>query len=402
MSIFDQQKRPIEFDQEPIKPFGADMDFRELKAGGGSKLFKVNAEGLFMGADNFTAAPFKASFAGAFTSTSATITGAINATSGKIGTATNYWSIGATGITAVAASTDVIINYGKTDFGQDSTAGFILGYDYSATASKFEIGSSATKIFKYDGTDLSLTGGTITGGTVQTGTSGERIVMASNTLKSYDTSGVLRAQLGPIGYRLFAADASTVGSIYGTVVGATPTCNFLIGAIGFTFDAAGIFAGVSKYSGNWVPDGAGTKNLGDATDYWGDVSYKTLTDRGCLFDADDGVELQDGRIVSDVEAIKAIQKHPTKLTIQGLPALNYKTFPKKIYRPADKDGKILPRDEDDIPYWYEDVEDKETKKIEKVKKIAADGVETTGVISILLGAIKELSNRIETLEKKLS
>jgi len=55
------------------------------------------------------------------------IKGDIEATSGKFGTATNYWSVGATGLTAVAASTDVIINYGKTDFGQDATNGFILG-----------------------------------------------------------------------------------------------------------------------------------------------------------------------------------------------------------------------------------------------------------------------------------
>jgi hypothetical protein len=120
-------------------------------------------------------ASFRVTEAGVLTANSATITGAINATSGKIGTSTNYWSIGATGISAVSASTDVIINYGKIDFGQDDTAGFILGYDYSASKSKFEIGSSASKIFKYDGVDFSLIGGTITGGIVQTNTSGYRI-----------------------------------------------------------------------------------------------------------------------------------------------------------------------------------------------------------------------------------
>lgn len=106
------------------------------------------------------------------------VTGTINATSGKFGTTNNYWSVGSKGLTAVASDGDVIINYGKTDFGQDSTAGFILGYDYSASKSKFEIGSSASKIFKYDGTDISLIGGTITGGVIQTAASGGRIKMS--------------------------------------------------------------------------------------------------------------------------------------------------------------------------------------------------------------------------------
>lgn len=67
-----------------------------------------------------------ASISGAITATSGTFTGTVNATAGKFGTSTNYWSVGATGLTAVSASTDVFINYGKTDFGQDATAGFIL------------------------------------------------------------------------------------------------------------------------------------------------------------------------------------------------------------------------------------------------------------------------------------
>jgi len=90
----------------------------------------------------------------------------------------------------------VIINYGKTDFAQDSTAGFILGYDYSATKAKFEIGSSATKLFKYDGTDISLTGGTITGGTIQTAASGQRIIMDSSLLRMYNASNIVIWSLG--------------------------------------------------------------------------------------------------------------------------------------------------------------------------------------------------------------
>jgi hypothetical protein len=123
-----------------------------------------------------SSAPFRVTEAGALVATSATVTGVINATSGKFGTSTNYWSVGATGLRAVSASADVIIAYGKTDFGQDSTAGFMLGYDFSASAAKFEVGSSASNMIKYDGATLSIRGslnadditaGTISGRTVK-------------------------------------------------------------------------------------------------------------------------------------------------------------------------------------------------------------------------------------------
>lgn len=120
--------------------------------------------------------------------------GEITATSGKIGSATNYWSIGENGLTAFSTDADVIINYGKTDFGQDGVTGFILGYDYSAAKPKFEIGSSANKIFKYDGTDLTMVGGTITGGIIQSATSGVRVKIESNSIYLYDAS-VARAIL---------------------------------------------------------------------------------------------------------------------------------------------------------------------------------------------------------------
>jgi len=118
---------------------------------------------------------------------------------------------------------------------------------------------------------------------------------------------------------------------------------------------------------NFRPVGAGVISTGDATDYWNDISYKTLTDRGCLPWCDDGVELVDGRIVSDLEAICNIQKHPTKRTVQDLPMLDYSTFPKKAYK-------------------------KET--------VGDDGVEMTMMFGVILGAFKEVSKRIEALEKK--
>lgn len=131
-----------------------------------------------------------------------------------------------------------------------------------------------------------------------------------------------------------------------------------------------------------TPNGAGSISTGDAADYWNDISYKTLTDRGCLGWFDEGVELQDGTKVSDVKSIEMIGKHPTKKTIYGIPMLDYKTFPKVAYRKAEKNGVAFPRDVNDEPVG------------------ASDGIEMTSMFSIMLGAIKELGGRLKVLEGK--
>lgn len=123
----------------------------------------VGSDGIGIGNNIFTVSSAGALVSTSGTFTNATVTGIINATAGKFGTATNYWSVGATGLTGVSASTDVVIKFNKTDFGQDTTDGFIMGYDYSASKTKFEWGDSDTSLLKYDGTNFTLTGGIISG-----------------------------------------------------------------------------------------------------------------------------------------------------------------------------------------------------------------------------------------------
>lgn len=130
-------------------------------------------------------------------------------------------------------------------------------------------------------------------------------------------------------------------------------------------------------------------NLGDATNYWNVINHKVLTDRGCLGHFGQGVELQNGTIVSDLEAIKSIQvdTRPGKTTHYGVPMFDYRTMPKAVYWPAGKEGKkLFKRDKNDEPYKI----DKEGNKIP-----AADGADLNALISIMIGAIKELSNKID-------
>jgi hypothetical protein len=58
--------------------------FKQLVAGAGSKVFKVNDSGIFAGAVSYGSAPFKLSYAGALTATGVDITGTIDATGGAI------------------------------------------------------------------------------------------------------------------------------------------------------------------------------------------------------------------------------------------------------------------------------------------------------------------------------
>ena len=158
-----------------------------------------------------------------------------------------------------------------------------------------------------------------------------------------------------------AAEATIATANVGILIGTHPG-----GSTNYAIYSAS--ANDSRFAGNLSPTSAAGANLGDATVYWNDVSYKTLTDRGCLGWFDSGVEMPDGRIVSDVEALTLIQKHPTLQTVYGVPRLDYSTMPRAVYKPANGKGD--------------------------------DGAETTALISILIGAIKELNARLSELEKQ--
>lgn len=145
-------------------------------------------------------------------------------------------------------------------------------------------------------------------------------------------------------------------------------------------------AGRLEVDNHLDPNGAGNLNFGGADRYWLELNFKTLTDRGCLAWCDDGIELQDGRIVSDIEALQTIKKDPVKKTIYGMPMLDYSTLPKVTYNPAtDHQGNLFPRDEKGEPYTLDE---------DGTKREVADGAELTSLISIMLGAIKEIDKRL--------
>jgi hypothetical protein len=96
--------------------------------------------------------------------------------------------------------------------------------------------------------------------------------------------------------------------------------------------------------GNIMPDDAGVSNIGDATYYWNDISYKTLTDRGCpTF-----IEPKEA-----LETLMRIKKHPTKVSV-------HKRRKSAVY-------EALPAlDPETLPEWLRDIPTQE--QIEKAKK----------------------------------
>lgn len=142
--------------------------------------FHVDINGnVWAGAAAYADGVFKVSSAGALVATSASITGNLT-----IGTGNSVAS-------------------GKTAYTDDTNAGFWLG-NVTGTA-KFNIGSSSTKYFHYDGTDITMLGGTITGGTIQTAATGYRLKLnggnASLECLSNDTV---------LGYITISADGNII------------------------------------------------------------------------------------------------------------------------------------------------------------------------------------------------
>lgn len=116
---------------------GLDQNFRELSAGAGSDLFKVNKDGVFVGAETFSDAPFSVDFQG-------------NVTLGD----------------------GTTIKSGQTDY--NTGTGYWIGND-SGTP-KFSIGNGSNKYVTWDGSALTIRGtlnadditaGTLTGRTVK-------------------------------------------------------------------------------------------------------------------------------------------------------------------------------------------------------------------------------------------
>ncbi len=269
-----------------------------------------------------------------------------------------------------------IITGGQTwSIGADNSASDAFVIANSAT-----LGTTNVASFAASTGNLTTLGTIVSGGNIQgnKSASGAQVAVgAYNTSNTASSDALVYSEVGGTSggdpFLSFFIDGSTTWSIGSDN---SDSDKFKISRS----SALGTSDIITASATTFDPVGTGAISSGDGSNYWNDISYKTLTDRGCLPWCDDGVELMDGSIVSDLEAIAQIQKHAEKQTIQGLPMLDYKTFPKKAYKQADNGGVLLERDE-------------------KGEAIGGhDGVEMTMMFGVMIGAFKEIKQRLDALE----
>lgn len=136
------------------------------------------------------------------------------------------------------------------------------------------------------------------------------------------------------------------------------------------------------------PNGNKSYNLGGDSTAW-DYVYADDYINKSLGWYDNGVELQDGTIVSDMEAIRQIQPHKSYLNKNGSIGLDWLTLPLCVFREAhDRDtGEVYKKNKDGIAISPETGE------------LVGDGESITGMVSLLMGALKEVDQRVLNIEK---
>lgn len=97
-------EEPIEADSSDssIRGFDRFSRAKELTIGAGSLVFRAEKQGVWLGGNDFSTAPFRVSMSGNAVLNNATLTGTITATTGLIG----GWTIGATSLSAGSMTID--------------------------------------------------------------------------------------------------------------------------------------------------------------------------------------------------------------------------------------------------------------------------------------------------------
>ena len=389
--------------------------------------FHVDINGnLWSGAALFADGKFKVTSAGALTATSATITGNITITGGSgiasLSDAGNLAILDAVGAgncdTTIISGGKIItglltasnIQTGTLNANLITVQNFTVGTNVNI-GSAFPASSAGDMAYedlvsaaKLDSTVI--VGGYIktsllTANNIQTGTLNASLVTVSNINASNITTGTLSADriaTGTITASKIASHAITGDEITASLLDITQASiatKLAVGISGFTPTSTFYVLGSSYFQGNVSmrhldPISANAYNCGGSSLYWFAVNSVYFTKQGGFGSFDGGVELQDGSIVSDVEAITQMKVHPKMMSQFGVKRIDPKTIPPVIIHKAkDNDGKLYPRDKNDRPYMVD----------EKGKKVELDDGEDLGAtLSIVLGAIKELATRIKSLE----
>lgn len=219
---------------------------RSFQAGFGSKVLRVDKQGLWLGAATFATAPFKVDMLGNVTASSITI-------SGYIPTGGALADIGAGNIT-------------NTYIGANAIAtGNIQANAVTATkisvSSLSAISANIGSITAGSLSAVTISGSTITGTTLTTATSGQRVVLTSTFAEYYNSSGTNIVNTLASSSSFIIQAQTSAGSIYFDH-GATGTVAFLAnGTIKAVFD--GTNNRFTSYTNGQISLGAAGANWAD-------------------------------------------------------------------------------------------------------------------------------------------
>lgn len=228
---------------------------KQLQVGFGSKVFRVDRDGMWAGAEDMASAPWSVDWDGNMVANSITLTGYIP-TGGAL------TDIGAGNITGTYIASGAITT-------AKIAANAITANEISAgavTASKISV-SSLSAINANLGTitagsisAVTISGSTITGSTLSTATSGQRVVLFSTLASFYNSSGTLVASTYANSGAYLVKGEQSNSNIY-LDAGTTGIVAFLTnGSTRLIFDYA---------NGYLAPVGSGV-DLGNISNQWDD------------------------------------------------------------------------------------------------------------------------------------
>lgn len=138
------------------------------------------------------------------------------------------------------------------------------------------------------------------------------------------------------------------------------------------------------------PNGNKSYNLGGDSNAWDYVYADDFINKSMGW-YDDGAELQDGTIVSDMEALRRIRPHSVMKNKNGSMKLDPDTLPKAVFRRAKDRNTGIPykRNKNGIAISPETGEP------------VGDGESLTHMVSLIFGALKEVDNRLIKVESKV-
>lgn len=206
-------------------------DVQELQVGSGSKVLRVDQQGLWLGAERFVDAPFSVSMTGEIVATGLTL-GTIGGTLDDIADGTTYHK------TTINEALGASYAYGGLNSSGEIIKGFLNSqlsskslpsngvrvdssgiYGRKSGSTTFYIDNAGNAYFTGDIASASMsastiTGSTITGTTLSTATSGQRVVLFSTLASYYNSSGTLIASTYASGSSYLLKGEKSTSNIY--------------------------------------------------------------------------------------------------------------------------------------------------------------------------------------------